>query len=136
MITSSQTLFFAPYSIAKHYLWLQAHEFYHFSLMLVTHYLTFLFMIFIDIMLCPISYSSHSLLRLYFPGSSSSSSKLVKNLFQVLCTRFLRPPHKGDNGWLAMAVIALLVIVWFIIIRKPSLWQESQVLWSRLWSKN
>jgi hypothetical protein len=43
-------------------------------------------------------------------------------LFQIFCTRFLRPLCKGDNGWLAMVVIALLVIAWFIIIKKPSLW--------------
>jgi hypothetical protein len=49
---------------------------------------------------------------------------ILITLSQVLCTKFLRPPHKGDNGWLVVAVIALLVIAWFIIIMKPSLrWQ-------------
>jgi len=57
---------------------------------------------------------------------------ILITLFQVLHTKFLRPPHKGDNGWLAMVAIALLVITWLIIIRKPSLWQESLVMWSRL----
>jgi hypothetical protein len=57
---------------------------------------------------------------------------ILITLSQVLYTRFLRLPHKGDNEWLAMVVIALLVIAWLIIIRKPSLWQEPHVLWSRL----
>ncbi len=36
MITSSQILFFTPYFVNKHYLWLQAHEFYNFNLMFIT----------------------------------------------------------------------------------------------------
>ncbi len=72
----SQILFSLPYAINKSYLWLQAHEFYNFSLMLVrVHLLTFLIVVFIVVVLCPISYSSHSLLGLYFLSSSSSSSR-------------------------------------------------------------
>ncbi len=52
---------------------------------------------------------------------------ILITLSQVLCTKFLRPPHKRDNGWLVMVVIALLVIAWLIIIKKPSLWQELKV---------
>ncbi len=51
---------------------------------------------------------------------------------QVISTKFLWPLRKGDNGWLVVAIIALLVIAWLIILRKPSLWKEPQVLWSRL----
>ncbi len=65
------------------------------------------------------------------------SCMILITLFQVLCSRFLWPPCKGDNGWLVMVVIALLVMIaWLIIFRKPSLRQELQVMWSRLWSKN
>jgi hypothetical protein len=50
-------------------------------LRLSIHFLTFLFVVFITIVLCQISYLSHSLLGLYFPGSSSSSKPL--NFFLV-----------------------------------------------------
>ncbi len=63
------------------------------------------------------------------------SHMILITLSQVLYTRFLCP-RKGDNGWLVVAIIALLVIVWLIIIKKPSLWQHPHVLWLRLWSKN
>ncbi len=46
---------------------------------------------------------------------------ILITLSQVLCTIFLQPPHKGDSGWLVVAFIASLVIVWLIIIKKPSL---------------
>jgi hypothetical protein len=42
---------------------------------------------------------------------------ILITLSQVLCTRFLQPPCKGDNGRLVVVVIALLVIAWFIILR-------------------
>jgi hypothetical protein len=35
---------------------------------------------------------------------------MILTLFKVIYTKFLRPLHKGDNGWLVMAVLALLVI--------------------------
>ncbi len=40
--------------------------------------------------------------------------------FQVHCTKILRPPLKGDNGWLVVVVIALLVVVWLITPRIAS----------------
>ncbi len=61
---------------------------------------------------------------------------ILITLSQVLHTIFLWPPRRGNNVLLVMVVIGLLVIAWFIILRKPSLHQELQVLWSRLWSKN
>jgi hypothetical protein len=61
---------------------------------------------------------------------------ILITLSQVLHTKFLWPPCRGNNVLLVMVVITLLVIAWFIILRKPSLHQELQVLWSRLWSKN
>jgi hypothetical protein len=61
---------------------------------------------------------------------------IIITLSQVLCTRLVWPPHRGDNGWLVVDVIALLVIIWFIIFKRPSWWHELQVIWSRLWSKN
>jgi type II secretory pathway component PulM len=57
---------------------------------------------------------------------------IIITLFQVIYTRCLLAHRKEDNGLLAMVVITLLVIVWLIIIRKPSLWQEPHVLWSKL----
>ncbi len=57
-------------------------------------------------------------------------------LSQVLWTKFLQPPRKGNNGWLVVVVITLLVITWLIIIKKPSLQHELHLMWSRLWSKN
>jgi hypothetical protein len=42
VITSSQILFSLPDSINKHYPWLQAHEFYNFSLIIVSTLLDFL----------------------------------------------------------------------------------------------
>jgi hypothetical protein len=49
---------------------------------------------------------------------------IIITLFQFLYTKFLQPLCKGDNGWLVVAVIALLVIAWLIILKNPSLWQE------------
>jgi hypothetical protein len=57
---------------------------------------------------------------LYITLRTSRMIRII--LFQVICTRFLQPFCKGDNGWLAMVVITLLVIAWLIIIKKQSLW--------------
>ncbi len=71
MITPSQILFSTPYSINKDYVWLQAQKFYNFSLMFITTLLDFLICGFHCYFFCLISYSTQSLLRLYFPDSSS-----------------------------------------------------------------
>jgi hypothetical protein len=55
---------------------------------LLLHCLTFLFVVSIAIALCEISYLSYSLLRLYFLGSSSSSSKPL-NFFLVFDYAFV-----------------------------------------------
>jgi fumarate reductase subunit C len=75
---ASQILFFAPYSINKDYVWLQAHEFYKFNLMLITTLPNFHFVVFIVVVFCPISHSTHSLLGLYFHDSPSSFANPFK----------------------------------------------------------
>jgi hypothetical protein len=67
VITPSQFLFFAPYSINKDYVWLQAHKFTILVYRSLPHYLIFLFVVFITIVFCSISYLTRSLLGLYFP---------------------------------------------------------------------
>jgi len=57
---------------------------------------------------------------------------IIITLFQVLYTKFLQPFCKRDSGWLVVVVIALLVITWLIILKKPSLRHELYVLWSKL----
>ncbi len=39
----------------------------------------------------------------------------------IQCTRFLWPPLKGNNGWLVVGVIVLLVIVLFITYQETIL---------------
>ncbi len=46
---------------------------------------------------------------------------ILITLFLFLCTKFLQPLCKGDNGWLVVAIIALLVIAWLIILKKTIL---------------
>jgi hypothetical protein len=48
-----------------------------------------------------------------------TSSMILMIWFWIRCTRFLRPPLKGDNGWLNVAIIALLTIAWFITLKTP-----------------
>ncbi len=50
---------------------------------LLLHCLTFLFVVFIDVVFCPISYSTHSMLGLYFFNSPSSSTKSFKFYLNV-----------------------------------------------------
>jgi len=200
VITSSQIIFFLLDSINKHYPWLQAHEFYNFSLTLVSSLLDFLIcgshccrvlsnfilvslptsIIFLGFLLLflqtlqIVSYCVILFLLLQIPLSSfittyvpfitwwhfmlldvrtSSSWYMIQGqplflnivcaiclffnqvlyiylrmfhmilitLSQVLHTKFLRPPCKGDNGWLVAAVIALLVVAWLIVFKKPLL---------------
>jgi hypothetical protein len=70
----------------------------------------------------------HSLTLSYAPKSMKcdSQASLLAHTFASPCLG--REPK--------VKVVTLLVIIWFIIFRKPSLRQELQVLWSRLRSKN
>jgi hypothetical protein len=56
--------------------------------------------------------------------------------FQVRFSKFLLIPPKGTNGWMALAIIALLMIVWITTLETPFSCQKRQVFLSRLWKKS
>ncbi len=56
--------------------------------------------------------------------------------FRVRFTKFLPPPPKGANGWSALAIITVLVIVWVTTLKTPFSCQKPQVLLSRLWKRS
>jgi hypothetical protein len=73
---------------------------------LLMYSLIFLFMVFIIVVLCPISYSSHSLLGFYFRSSSSSSSK---PLIFFPCVSFYSCCFKS---LLVPSLTSMLIVTW------------------------
>jgi len=53
-----------------------------------------------------------------FKDVSYDFNNIVSNSLYCI----LWPPQKGNNGWLVVVIITLLMIAWLIIIRKP-FWQ-------------